>query len=62
MRKTNRVKLSKFINVTKHLANQLLYRNSHKSNEIKSNQEFTMRKSDGVRVKHEKERWVESSA
>ena len=31
-------KLSKFINVTKHLANQLLYRNSLKSNEIKSNQ------------------------
>ena len=30
--------LNKFINVTKHLANQLLYRNSHKSNQIKSNQ------------------------
>ena len=36
----SKVKLSKFINVTKHLANQLLYRNSHKSNQIKSNVGF----------------------
>ena len=35
-----RDELSKFINVTKHLANQLLYRNSHKSNQIKSNVGF----------------------
>ena len=33
-------KLRKIINVTKHLANQLLYRNSHKSNQIKSNVGF----------------------
>ena len=33
---------SKFINVTKHLANQLLYRNSHKSSEIKSNVGLTI--------------------